>query len=405
MDHAVVASHPSRRAAALSLLAWATAAPIAARAASGAFDTAKVVAAMDRFVASPTLNRTPGVSAAVMLPNGQLVTSVRGWADPQRRLPMTPANRLMSGSTGKTFCAACALSLVEDGKLTLDAPIAPIFADEAWYRRLPNASALTLRMLLMHTEGFPQFLDLPKFQLAVMEDSLAGREIAYPPRKMLGFILDTQPLNPPGKAHHYSDLGYHLIGLAMEKVTGLGYYEILRRRVLSKVGGDDVIPSNRRDLPLLACGYARGDILNAIAGLTGRTEDDRGILRRSPALEYTGGGLALPPRALARFYFKLARGEIVSPASFAAMTSSTIADPATDPAVRNAYGLGITVTTRPGFGTYFSHSGYFPGYNANVAYYLDHGFAAAVQQNTDHGPDIYDQLRALAKGVIDTRQA
>jgi D-alanyl-D-alanine carboxypeptidase len=56
---------------------------------------------------------------------------------------MTPATRLMSGSTGKTFGAATLVSLAESGVLDLDAPIAPAFAYEAWFARLPNARALT----------------------------------------------------------------------------------------------------------------------------------------------------------------------------------------------------------------------------------------------------------------------
>ncbi len=388
----------TRRAVALGIAAGAASGP--ARAQAPAADAARVVAAVAGFVRQTPLTQTPGVSAAVVLPGQRLVTGVAGWADPDRRLRMTPATRLMSGSTGKTFCAATAMTLVEDGVLDLDTPVASIFRDEPWYGRLPNAQALTLRILLMHGGGFPQFLDLPQFQWAVTKDYLEGRDIDYSPRKMLGFILDTKPLNAPGKVHHYSDLHYHLVGVTMEKVTGLPYYTLLQRRVLAKLGGGDVIPSNRRDLPGLACGYARGGITETLSGLSGRTEDERGVLRRSPALEYTGGGLALTPRALAQFFWKLANGQVVRPASFQEMTHSTLPDPVATAGVTNAYGLGVFVTTRPGFGTYVSHSGYFPGYTANVAYYLDHGFSAAVQQNTDHGPDIYDQLRALARGVM-----
>jgi D-alanyl-D-alanine carboxypeptidase len=68
--------------------------------------------------------------------------------------------------------------------------------------------------------------------------------------------------------------------------------------------------------------------------------------------------------------------------------------------VTSSYGLGIFINERAGFGRYISHSGFFPGYTSNVGYFLDHGFAAAVQFNTDHGPDINQALRDLAGGVI-----
>lgn len=344
---------------------------------------------------------THGVSAAVVTADARMVTAVAGLADPQAGLAMTPAVRLMSGSTGKTFCAATLLSLAEDGNFDLDAPIAPVFADESWFARLPNAKALTLRMLLMHGAGFPQFLEVGAFMRSYLWDAMIGNDIAYSPRKMLSFILDAAPLNAPGAAHAYSDLHYHLAGITAEKITGRPYYELLAERVLAKLGDPhgDVLPANTPRIPGLAAGFARGDVIAAVAGMTGRTTDDAGVLRHDPSLEYTGGGLALTPRALARFYWKLARGQIIVPESFAQMTGSSL--PVVKTAeVTSAYGLGIYVNERAGFGRYISHSGFFPGYTSNVGYFMDHGFAAAVQFNTDHGPDINQALRDLASGVI-----
>lgn len=374
-------------------LAQALAAGSTARSAAGDFATAALASRM-----------TPGVSAAVATQDARMVTAVAGLADPQAVLAMAPATRMMSGSTGKTFCAATLVSLAESGVLDLDAPIAPVFADEAWFARLPNAKALTLRMLLMHGAGFPQFLDVSAFTRSYMWDALTGADIAYSPRKMLSFILDAAPLNAPGEAHAYSDLHYHLAGITAEKITGRPYYDLLAERVLAKLGDphDDITPANTRAIGRLAAGFARGDVIAALAGMTGRTTDEAGVLRHDPSLEYTGGGLALTPRALARFYWMLARGQIVSPAGFAEMTGSAL--PVVKTAeVTSSYGLGVLVNERAGFGRYISHSGFFPGYTSNVGYFLDHGFAAAVQFNTDHGPDINQALRDLAGGVIAAR--
>lgn len=355
-------------------------------------------AVQDAVTALMRTGKTPGVSAAV-IHGDTLLTAVAGKADPERGLRMAPETRLMSGSTGKTFAAATALSLVEEGRLSLDARIAPLFADAAWYPRLPNADALTLRMLLMHTGGFPQFLDVPGFMARYLWDSMRGRSTAYSPEEMLAFILDTPPLNPPGKAHNYSDLHYHLAGLVMERTTGRSYYDLLKERVLAPLGLADVIPSDRRQLPGLAAGYARGDILAAFAGQTGRTLDDSGALRIDPVLEWTGGGLALTPRALARFYRALALGRILKPETVALMKSSSLPLP-TGPGVTSRYGLGIFITDRPEFGRYIGHSGFFPGYTSNAAHFLDHGLTVAVQFNTDSGPDVNESLRSIAQAAI-----
>jgi D-alanyl-D-alanine carboxypeptidase len=338
--------------------------------------------------------RIPGISAAIFK-SGQMATGVAGYADPQAKIPMASDTRLMSGSTGKTFCAVTVLSMVEDGQLELDKPLKPLFADEPWFLRLPNANALTLRILLNHSAGFPQFLDLFSFQAMLVSDSVLGRSIAYSPRKMLSLILDTEPLNAPGAQHHYSDLHYHLAGLAIEKVTGASYYAALQSRVLDRLGYDDVIPATSRNLPGLAAGFARGDILMAIAGKTGRTTDKEGVLRNAPNLEYTGGGLALTPRALADFYQRLLAGQLISQELVREMFTSSL-PLVTSAEVKSRYGLGIFINERAEFGRYISHTGYFPGYMSNAGYFIDHGFAAALQVNSDNGIDINNSFRELA---------
>lgn len=386
----------------LALLPAAVLAGAAGDANADAAADARIERAMQDFVRRHVGgHRAPGVSVAAVLPDGRTIAVAGGLSDPDTAKPMTPSTRLMSGSTGKTFAAATAMALVDAGKLDLDAPIAPLFADAPWYARLPNARALTLRMLLQHSEGFPQFLDEPDFQWSLMTDAVRGRDIGYPPEKMLSFILDEPALFAPGTRHAYSDLGYHLAGLTMEKVTGRSYYELLDTLILSRLKSPDVIPATSTDLPGLAAGYARGDIMAAIAGMTGRTTDAEGHLRHSPKLEYTGGGLALTPRALAQFYWKLANGMIVPRATFDTMMTSSLPLPgAPQPGVTQAYGLGMFVTKRPELGRYISHSGYYPGYSSNVAMLLDHGIAVAVQQNSDHGDDIYAMLKELAADVL-----
>lgn len=350
-----------------------------------------------RFARSTDLRETPGVSLAIRARDGRHWEAVAGYADPKLKKPMTPATRLMSGSTGKTFCAALAMQLVEEGLLSLDRPVAPLFAAEPWFARLPNANAVTLRMLLQHSEGWPQFLDDFDFQWTYLTDSLSGRSTAYPPRRMLSFIAGERPLNAPGRAHHYSDLGYHLVGLCIEKALGRPYYDALQARILGRLATRDIIPSNRRDLPGLAAGYARGDLVSALAKVNGRSLDDQGRLRRDPSLEYTGGGLALTPRALAEFHTALADGRLVSAASYRTMIESSLP---TGPGSDVRYGLGLFISDRPKLGRYVSHSGYYPGYTTNAAYFLDHGFAVALQQNTDHGPDIYQPIKDIAAETI-----
>lgn len=350
----------------------------------------------------PGYLKAPGASAAVITASGALYSATRGTAQPGQDVRVTAQTRFMSGSTGKTFCAATVMRLVEDGRLDLEAPISDYLAGQPRFAAIPNGAAMTAAHLLLHQGGFPQFLDIGAFQWAYLKDSVLGNSVAYSPQRMLSFAGAGDMLFKPGEGHHYSDLNYHLLGLLIEAITGQGYYEVLDRLVLSRMRQfrADILFADRKSLPGLAAGIAKGDLLGRIMGVNGVTLDDDGALRKSPVLEYTGGGLALTPRSLAQFYCDLANGHIVSSQTFEVMLKAAVRQPDAPGA---PYGFGFYVSERPALGRYISHSGFYPGYTSNAGYFLDHGFAAAVQQSSDHGPDLFEKLRQIAQAVLATQ--
>lgn len=348
--------------------------------------------------ATRSAQRVPSVSVAAVLPDGSAAAAACGWADPEAPRPATPATRYMSGSTGKMVCAALALSFVQDGRITLDQKIAPLFADEPWFAHLPNHEALTLSLLLRHAAGFPQFLDLNAFRAAYLTDTVLGHDVGYSPRRMLGFIADAAPLNAPGAAFAYSDLHFDLVALTLEKLSGRHYFDLIRERILARLPGAEIGVNAGPRLPGLAAGYAHAGWLEALLGLAGRVTRADGTLRQNPVLEFAGGGLNTTPRALALFLRALFTGGIVSPDMVRAMTETTIAVPGAPPGVDLAYGLGVFVTRRPGFGTYLNHSGFYPGYVTNCAYFRASGLAVAIQTNSD-AADIFTPLRDLARAA------
>jgi D-alanyl-D-alanine carboxypeptidase len=70
---------------------------------------------------------------------------------------MSRSALLHAGSAGKTFFAALALQLVAEGRIGLDNRVGPYFARDPWYPQLPNADVITVRMLLNHTSGLPEY--------------------------------------------------------------------------------------------------------------------------------------------------------------------------------------------------------------------------------------------------------
>ena len=339
-----------------------------------------------------------GVSAAVVLPNEVIIAEAAGYADSETGEPMTTDTLFLGASTGKTYVAATLMTLVEEQRLNLDDKISTWLGDEPWFERLPNHDDITLRMLLNHSSGIPDHIYQKSFQWSRAWQIRRNRDAYYQPVELIEFILDKPPRAPAGDSYGYTDTAYILVGLIIEKVAGNAYYNELQNRILTPLALDSVVPSNSREIPGLAAGYVAGNFINYVAGVVGKNLEN-GLLNRNPASEWTGGGLATTPSALAKFYAALFRGEILRQDSIDEMISSTV--PLPNP-YNQAYGLGVFVIENEEFGVYLHHSGWIPGYMTNVIYYRDYDFAVALQMNQDYNYDIFEPVKDIARAVIST---
>lgn len=330
-----------------------------------------------------------GVSTACVLPDGEIVAVALG-AD-AAAVPLTAASKLMSGSIGKTYCAAVALQLVHDGKLRLDGRVQDVLGSRAWYGRVPNADTITLRQLLNHTSGIPEHVWKKAFQDAAAK---AG-DRAMTPEECIGHVLGDAPLAPAGEKFAYADTNYVLAGLCIEQVTGKSFFVVLRERVLEPLHLQETIPNERREIPGLACGMAGG-----IGFHEGPTVVD-GKYFTNPVFEYCGGGISSSTRDLARWTRELFAGDVVPKALRGDQLTGV-------PAPRNvsgSYGLGCFLGTSA-HGPAYGHSGVMPGYLSYALYYPDLRVAVAVQFPTDDGSKVgnmrrlCDDLAALAKGKL-----
>jgi D-alanyl-D-alanine carboxypeptidase len=130
-------------------------------------------------------------------------------------------------SVAKAFSGAVALSLVDAGLLSLDDTIG------RWLPSQPSAwHVVTLRQLLGHTSGLPDFSASQAFREAVA-GSLA---VAPPPAALLAFVADEPLAFTPGTQYRYSNSDNVAVGLIVESATGTSYEEALGRRVLRPLG-------------------------------------------------------------------------------------------------------------------------------------------------------------------------
>ena len=343
----------------------------------------------------------PGATVAFILPDGRVAAFATGYADVEEQVPMTAEALMPSGSIGKTYAAAVALSMCVDGTLDLDAKISRWLGTEPWFDRLPNGGSITLRHLLNHSSGLIDHVFDPDsgFQQYAKE-ILTAEDSSEPvdPRDQVKFVLDRESLFPVGQGYNYSDTGYILAGLIIEMVSNSTYYEELEKRFLAPLKLRRTTPQNRRVIPGLVQGYAYAG--SQLFGVPTRVVED-GAFVFDPSIEWTGGGLVTNPQDLVRWAKVLYEGEAIKgPYLEALLGSIAETDQGTDHAGRAyGYGLGVSIS-KTGLGTTYGHGGFFPGYNSALAYFPDYKTAIAMQINTDSS-ELENHVAAIAKIVID----
>lgn len=336
----------------------------------------------------------PGVTAAYALPDGKVVAFAKGLADKESGTHMTIDTRMPAGSIGKTFVAAAVVGLAQDGKLSLDDKLEKWLGEETWFADLPNGHDLTLRHLLMHRGGLADHVNDLRFALRIRKAVKEGDEdFQLRPAELVGFILKRKPLFAADEKYAYTDTGYILLGMVIERAGRASYYDQLRKRFLEPLKLTHTEAADRRDLANIAAGYLAPT--NPL-GLPEKTTAD-GKLRFNPANEWTGGGLVSNPQDLVRWAKELYEGRALAKPYVEELVNPGPPDQK-NPSV---YGLGV-FAVRNELGLQLGHSGWFPGYSSTVNYYPDAGIAVAFQTNTDETGDLLADLRTLVKDVLQT---
>ncbi len=369
---------PSRRAALRALLLFVPLL-LAARIASVPQDERPGVADRIRERAHAALSEAieranlPGASLAFVLPDGAEVTVVAGHSCRETEAAMKPTDRLPAGSTGKTFVAAAVLRAVHLGKLSLDDPAAKWLGEEVWFERLPNADDLTVRNLLNHTCGIPEYYSQREFIEVLAQDL----ERTWKPEELVAYVLDNEPHFPAGEGWSYADTNYLIVGMILERATDEAFYDQVRDHFLVPLELTRTIPTDRKDIPEVAQGYV---VMGRSLGFPERArEDDRFTF--NPQFEWCGGGFASTPLDLARWARILYTGKAFEGEYLDEMLDGVEMSRGPGPS-RGRYGFG-TILHETTAGPMHGHDGFFPGYLTSMGYFPEHGFAAAVQLNTD----------------------
>ena len=327
--------------------------------------------------------RFPGATAALSLADGPTIALAVGYSDSAQHVRMLPNDRMLVGSTGKTFVAAVALQLAAEGALDLDARVSDYLGDRDWFDRVPNAAEITVRNLMNHTSGVMRY----EFKDEFVQQLSADPERRWGPEELVAYVLDEQAGFAAGEGWDYSDTNYILLGMIIEGITGRDLYDEVEARLLEPLGLSNTIPSDSRRIAGLVQGYAGpGNPFTGSDAVIGA--DGRFVI--NPQFEWAGGGFASTTSDLARWAAALYGGGVLDGEWVAQMLDGVPAR--LGPGAR--YGLGVIIQETP-LGVSYGHSGFFPGYLTQMAYFPDHRIAVAVQVNCSVPPSLGRPLGAM----------
>lgn len=296
-----------------------------------------------------------------------------------------PTDHMRIASTAKAFSGAVALQLVDRGLLGLDDTIGERLPalPEDWH-------AVTLRQLLNHTSGLPDYTTDPDF-LAILS---ADPHHHFDSRRLLDFVADEPLAFPPGSQYQYSNSDNIAVALMAEAVTGRRYEELLRRTVYRPL---DLRSTSLPQGFLIPEPYLHGYEVDP----PNPPEDVSTVLSTSGI--WASGGIVSTPKDLTRFIRAYAGGDLISkPTRHQQRQWRVGASEPAGPGV-NATGLAIfRYTTR--CGVVYGHTGNFPGYTQLMAATPDGErsltFSITTQVNKDNKPELLAELRSVQEDFI-----
>lgn len=178
-----------------------------------------------------------------------------GMANMEWDIPNQPNTKHRLGSITKQFTAMLILQLVAQGKLDLQVPISKYLPD---YPKT-NGDIITTHHLLTHTSGIPNYTAFPKF----MEDESRN---PYTPTEFIEKFADSALNFKPGEKFSYSNSGYFLLGVIIEKLSGKSYAQMLQDKIFTPLNMQDTGYDNHGDiLKNRATGYEKqgGEYINS----------------------------------------------------------------------------------------------------------------------------------------------
>ncbi len=321
----------------------------------------------------PWTDATPAYSI-VIDQGGEIVYDRHiGFADVGNRVPATRETVFKIGSISKSYTALAILQLVEQEELDLDTEVSHYLPNLA----KPAADA-TIRQLLTHTSGILNFTNLSETRPLL--------EWSEPEREDIVDLFQDKALEfDPGARYNYSNSGYYLLGLIIEAVSGMDYFEYLASNVLAPLGLDDTYSGDYHDIvPNQARGYAA-------------TPDGFKVAPPTSHLAPFSAGML---EATAADVAKYRRGVFMSPSISNELRKLVTTTDRFDDGTDHYYSLGALIIADFHGHRRVGHNGGLSGYVSEHAYFPDHDLTIVVLVNANGAPVSPDALAAALSRTI-----
>jgi D-alanyl-D-alanine carboxypeptidase len=185
----------------------------------------------------------PGLIVLIKTPDKGLWIGASGYARAEDKTPMRKCNIVYSASIGKTFCAAAILKLAEEGKLNINDKINK-YLPATICDKIPNGNSATIKNLLGHKAGIPNFEDNPQF----IADFL-NNPFAITADDLLKYEYEKKALFQPGEGYEYSSTGYELMTRIIDKVTAENHSKYYTSHIFNLLGLRNTYYKNEADFP------------------------------------------------------------------------------------------------------------------------------------------------------------
>ena len=326
----------------------------------------------------------PGLSVSITDKKKLLRLSTYGYSDIESGLPVRPKTMWEIGSISKSFASIVLMQLHDERKVDLHRPVTEYLP---WFSVKSRFEPITLHHLLTHTAGIIMGTEC---RLSGVPEVLA--------------LAETETSTPPGEHFYYSNVGYKVVGLVIEKILGKRCDEAIQERVFDPLGMNTSVATITHDIRkrLAVCYLPFHDDRPSPMG---------GPLVRATWIESdtADGSICSTPSDMAIYMRmlmnrgKCAKGRVISEKGFKLLTQKAVFPD--DDLHKGAYGYGISIEESDGH-TYIGHTGGMVGHTSSIRMDMDAGFGVGAFTNVSNPAEVDDVarfalsvLRAVAAGT------